>query len=379
MSSSGPDAAVLAGELPPLRVAPRIQAVRAGLDAAGCDALLVTDDVNRRWLTGFSGSAGLVLLTSADAWLVTDGRYAEQAAAEVAGACAPVEVVVERSLDAQRQAVAVRAAGLARVGLEAATVPWAQVKAYDADWFPDAELVPTEGVVEGGRRVKDAAEVARIEAAALVADRALAAVRPLLGEGPTELEVASELDAAMRRLGAEGPSFDTIVAAGPNASRPHAQPTGRRMQPGDTVVIDMGAVVEGYCSDMTRTFVLGGPDATQARLLEVVGRAQRRGVEAVADGVAAADVDAACRDVIEEAGLGEHFVHGTGHGVGLRIHEDPRLGPASTDVLAAGNVVTVEPGVYLPGVAGVRIEDLVLVGEGGARALSASPYDPVVA
>jgi Xaa-Pro aminopeptidase len=377
--SSGIEPAVPVGDLPALRVAPRVQAVQRALDAAGCDALLVTDDVNRRWLTGFSGSAGLVLVTRTDAWLVTDGRYAEQAGAEVTAASAPVEVLVERSVDAQRRAVSARAAGLARVGLEAATVPWAQVRDYDAHWFPDAELVPTDDVVETHRRVKDVAELARIEAAAGVADRALAAVRPLLGQGPTELEVAFELEAAMRRLGAEGPSFDTIVAAGPNASRPHARPTSRRLQPGDTVVVDMGAVIDGYCSDMTRTFVLGEPDATQQRLLDVVGRAQRRGVETVADGVPAADVDAACRALIEEAGLGEHFVHGTGHGVGLRIHEDPRLGSTSADVLAAGNVVTVEPGVYLPGVAGVRIEDLVVVGEGGARALSASPYDPVVA
>jgi Xaa-Pro aminopeptidase len=224
--------------------------------------------------------------------------------------------------------------------------------------------------------VKDSGELARIQAAADVADAALARVLPVLSEGPTETEMALLLDSEMRRLGATSPAFDTIVAAGPRAAEPHHRPGPERIEPGDVVVIDFGAEVDGYRSDMTRTVVAGGGEASVARLarvMEVVRASQEAGLAAVRPGVRAADVDAASRAVLEGAGMGELFVHGTGHGVGLDIHEAPWLSAPSTDILQAGQVVTVEPGAYLPGIGGARTEDTVVVTDDGCRALTLAP------
>jgi Xaa-Pro aminopeptidase/Xaa-Pro dipeptidase len=212
--------------------------------------------------------------------------------------------------------------------------------------------------------------------AASIADAALAEVLPLLGERRREDEVALALDTAMRRLGAEDRAFETIVASGPNAAKPHARPTQRRIAAGDPVVVDFGAIFSGYRSDMTRTFCVGGePSGTLARVFEVVGEAQAAGVAVVRAGVSAADVDRACRDLIADAGWKDAFEHGTGHGVGLDIHEAPAVGPGSTAILAAGVVVTVEPGVYLAGIGGVRVEDTVVVTEDGCHTLTRFPKD----
>jgi Xaa-Pro aminopeptidase len=254
-------------------------------------------------------------------------------------------------------------------------VTWAQQRSFATEWFPDAALVPTEGFVEDLRRVKDGGEVARIRAACAIADDALAAVVPSFAEGPTERDVALTLELEMRRRGASGASFDSIVASGPNGARPHARPTDRRIRPNELVVLDFGCVVDGYCSDMTRTVSLGDPGADARRVYDVVLESQRAGRDAVRAGVDCAAVDHASRSVIEAAGWGDAFVHGTGHGVGLEIHEAPRVAASARDTLATGYVVTVEPGVYLPGVGGVRIEDTVVVTDEGAEALTASPKD----
>jgi Xaa-Pro aminopeptidase len=234
------------------------------------------------------------------------------------------------------------------------------------------------GLVERLREVKDDGEVDRIEAAASIADAALAALLPMLHDGPSEAEFALALDSEMRRRGASGPSFETIVASGPNGAKPHHRPSTRRVERGELVVLDFGALVDGYCSDMTRTVSVGEPsDPTARRMYEVVRQSQAAGVDAVGAGRKAADVDTACRDVIGAAGWGDRFVHGTGHGVGLDIHEAPAVGSTSADTLAAGNVVTVEPGVYLPELGGVRIEDTVVVTPDGCRTLTASPKELV--
>jgi Xaa-Pro aminopeptidase len=261
------------------------------------------------------------------------------------------------------------------VGLEADHVTWAQQRSMAAEWFPDAELVATEGVVAQLRRVKDDGEVARIADACRIADEALAAVRPRLHDRLTEADFGVELDFAMRRLGAADVSFETIVASGPNGAKPHHRPGSRTIVDGDLVVLDFGALVDGYHSDMTRTYVVGEPTDTQRRMWDVVAESQRAGVAAVHDGVSGKEVDRVCRSVIADAGWGDAFLHGTGHGVGLLIHEDPRVSSASDATLASGHVVTVEPGVYLPEHGGVRIEDTVVVTSDGCRPLTATPKD----
>ncbi len=360
--------------LAPLDVAGRADRVRGQLAELGCDALVVTDLTNVRWLTGFTGSAGVLVVRPHDLVLVTDGRYQEQAADQLAAAGVPAQVEITRETDTRLATVL---DGLARVGLEADHVTWDAQQRWSRS-LPGT-LVPTVGLLLGLRSVKDEGEVDRLEHAARIADAALADVRHLLLERPTERQFARALESAMLDHGAQGPSFETIVASGPNGARPHARPTDRTIgaAEGELVVVDFGALYDGYHSDMTRTFVVGEPSATQTRMLEVVRGSQEAGVGSVRAGVQAVAVDAACRAVIDEAGWGDAFVHGTGHGIGLVIHEEPRVSAESTALLAPGHCVTVEPGVYLPEHGGVRIEDSVVVTATGCRHLTSSPYDPV--
>ncbi len=364
----------------PMDIAARIPKLRLALADAGCDALLVTRMVNVRYLTGFTGSAALVLVLPDEVVFATDGRYRDQSAQELAASGVEARVEVGLTSAEQQEHLQRHVKGIARLGLEAESVTWGQQRRFAAEWFPDAELVPTEGLVEELRRVKDAGEVERMAAAAAAADAALEVVRPKLASGLTEREVAVELDFEMRRHGASGSSFDTIVASGPNGARPHHRPTERRIEPGELVVIDFGAVVDGYCSDMTRTLCVGEPRSTTARrMVDVVAESQRAGVAAVRSGTEAKAVDEACRALIAEAGWGDAFLHGTGHGVGLEIHEAPRVSSTSGDTLVAGHVVTVEPGVYLPEHGGVRIEDTVVVLDDGCRVLTNASKELVVA
>jgi Xaa-Pro aminopeptidase len=355
-------------------VAGRTGRLRERLD--GCEALLVTRLANIRYLTGFTGSAARLLVLPDELVFVTDGRYRDQAADQLAAA--GVEATIEVS-NTEQQAVLQRAAtGISTLGLEAGDVTWAAQRTYVDEVFPSCELVPTTGLVEGLRLVKDDGEVARIEAAAAIADEALATCLPRLRDRPTEKDFQLELDHTMRRLGADDVSFETIVGSGANGARPHARPSRRQVAEGDLVVLDFGALLDGYHSDMTRTVCVGEPTQTQARMLEVVLAAQAAGVEAVRPGATGVDVDRTCRDLIAEAGWGDAFLHGTGHGVGLDIHEDPRVSTSSTATLDAGHVVTVEPGVYLPEHGGVRIEDTLVVTAAGNRRLTNAPKDPLL-
>ncbi len=326
-------AQTLLGSLSPMNVAGRLDTLRGTLEAAGCDALVVTKLENIRWLTGFTGSAA----------------------------------------KGQRDALVASLEGVSRIGLEADVVTWAQQRRWQSEWFPDAELIATEMLIDTLRITKDAGEVDRIAAACAVADAALANVRHRLDEQPTESDFGLELDLMMRRIGAEGNSFETIVAAGPNGAMPHHRPGSREIIAGDLVVIDFGSIVDGYCSDMTRTIMVGEPTETQQRMYDVVLASQQAGVEAVRAGVTAAEVDAVCRDIIVEAGWGDAFMHSTGHGVGLEIHEEPRVAAGVDATIGTGAVVTVEPGVYLPGHGGVRIEDTVVVTPDGCRPLTLAP------
>ena len=361
-------------------VSARVPRLRRRLAEAECDALLVTRLVNIRYLTGFTGSAALLLVRPDDLVFVTDGRYRDQSALELGQAGVEARIQVGLTGGKQKEILQEAVDGLAHLGLEAAAVTWAQQRRFDDEWFLDVELVATEGAVEDLRKVKDAGEVERVAAAAAIADEALARVRHRLAEGPTEQEFALELDFEMRRGGASGPSFETIVASGPNGAKPHHRPSGRRIGRGELVVLDFGAIVDGYCSDMTRTLCVGEPSsATARRMVEVVAESQQAGVDAVRAGAEGKAVDEVCRNVIAEAGWADAFLHSTGHGVGLEIHEDPRVASTSTDTLAAGHIVTVEPGVYLPEHGGVRIEDTVVVTEEGCTVLTNAPKELVIA
>ena len=351
-----------------MEVAQRLGRLRPLIAGAGCDALLVTNLTNIRYLTGFTGSAATLLVRSDEIVFVTDGRYGDQAPAQLSAA--RVEVRIEVTSTEQQKLLTAAAQGVERLGLEAVSVTWSQLRSFETS-FAGIELAPTDGLVEQLRIVKDDGELDRMRRAAAIADAALAEIRPMLAARPTEREVATELDGRIRRLGASGNSFETIVASGPHSALPHARPGDRTMVDGDLVVLDFGAVVDGYCSDMTRTVCIGEPSDEQRRLIDVVAEAQRRGVAAVRAGVAASAVDAACRRVIAEAGWADFFSHGTGHGVGLDIHEAPRVGSTSDATLAVGQVVTVEPGVYLAERGeGVRIEDTVVVTADGCETLT---------
>ena len=361
--------------LDPMAVTPRVDRLRAKLGADG--ALLVTSLTNIRYLTGFTGSAGMLFVLPDDIVLLTDGRYERQAQEQLAASGAPARVSIAPAAGQREVAAALVAGqGLPTMGLEAAHISWARQRSMASEWFQGVELEPTVGLVEELRAVKDENELLRLGEAARIADEALAAVRPRLADGLTESEFGRLLDFTMREMGAAGPSFETIVASGPNGAKPHHRPGSRIVGRDEPVVLDFGALVDGYCSDMTRTvWVDGLADPELRRAYDVVLASQAAGVAAVRAGVTGVEVDRACRDVIVESGFGDRFVHGTGHGVGLDIHEAPSVSTASTDTLLSGHVVTVEPGVYLPGLGGVRIEDTVVVTDDGCRPLTSTPKD----
>ncbi len=330
--------------------------------------MLVTDLINVRYLSGFTGSNGALLVFADDreAVLATDGRYRTQAAQQASG----LEVLIERAVG---RALAGRAAdnGVGKLGFESHVVTVdgfdALTKELDERSSPALELVRASGTVEALREIKDAGELALLRLACEAADAALGDLLDSGGlrPGRTEREVARELESLMLDHGADAISFETIVAAGANSAIPHHRPTDAALATGDFVKIDFGALVAGYHSDMTRTFVLGKAADWQQEIYQLVSDAQRAGREALAPGVGLRDVDAAARDLIAEAGYAENFGHGLGHGVGLEIHEAPGIGATSAGTLLAGSVVTVEPGVYLPDRGGVRIEDTLVVADEG--------------
>jgi Xaa-Pro aminopeptidase len=330
------------------------------------ESVLVTDLVNVRYLTGFGGTNGACVCGPGARTFLTDFRYTERAEAEVEG----WEIVTVR--DDWLKGVAEHLVG--RTGFEDQQMAVRTLEKLKPKLPQGVVLEPAGGIVEELRRVKDEVELAAIAAAAELADEVWrwSLERGLAGR--TELDVARAAEARMRGQGAE-PSFPTIVAAGPNGALPHAEPGEREIGRGELVVFDMGAKLAGYCSDGTRTFATGEPGETARAVYETVREAQLAALAAVRAGARAEDVDKAAREPIAAAGHGERFGHGLGHGVGLEVHEEPRLSPRSEDVLAAGEVVTIEPGVYLPGELGVRIEDLVVVSPEGHRNLSALPKE----
>lgn len=360
-----------------MTISQRRDRLRLRLAEAELDAMLVSDLVNVRYLSGFTGSnAALLIFADTDTpMLATDGRYRAQAAQQAPDA----EVVIERACGA-RLAERAGAAGVRRLGFESHVVT---VDAFTALTYAAGEnctLTRAPGMVEALREVKDAGEVALLRLACEKADAALQDLveRGGLRAGRTEKDVRNELEALMLEHGADGASFETIVATGANSAIPHHRPTDAVLAAGDLVKIDFGALVAGYHSDMTRTFVLAPAAQWQRDLYDLVATAQRAGREALAPGVSLKDVDAASRQVIAHAGYAENFGHGLGHGVGLQIHEAPGINAAAAGTLLAGSAVTVEPGVYLPDRGGVRIEDTLTVTPDSPELLTRFPKDLVI-
>ena len=347
---------------------PRLQALTEQVAERELDALLVSNIVNVRWLTGFTGSNAVAVAGPDTRRFVTDFRYLTQAAEQIDAAW---EREVATDL-LQRVADGIGEEPL-RLGFDDEDLS-VRLHGKLADALPDnVQLVAAGGIVQGLRAVKDAAEIDAIRAAAQLADAALEEVLTGGLVGRTEREIALEVEIAIRRRGAEGVSFSPIVAAAEHGALPHAEPRDVPIRSNTLVVIDWGARLGGYASDCTRTFATGELDPRDREIYELVLRAQQAALTAIRPGPTGREVDAIARAIIDEGGHGEHFGHGLGHGVGLEVHEGPRLSKQGNDVLAAGNIVTVEPGVYVPGAVGVRIEDLVLVTEDGGEVLSGLP------
>lgn len=347
--------------------AKRLARLRKALEGQQLEALLVTNSYNRRYMTGFTGSSGMVLVTEAKAYLLTDFRYMTQAPQQ-----APNYTVTEhKAKPMETVKELLNGLGIKRVGFEQNDLSFGSYKSY-ADDLAGIELVPTSFVVEMLRMIKDESELAVMQEAADIADAAFTHIQGYIKPGVSELEIAIELEFFMRKKGATSTSFDTIVASGERSALPHGIASDRRLGNNEFVKMDYGALYKGYCSDITRTVVLGQPTDKHREIYAIVKEAQLTCLEGLKPGMTGAQGDALARDVIKKAGYGEYFGHGTGHSFGLQIHENPRLSPTCDVVLEPGMTITVEPGIYLPGFGGVRIEDDVVLTENGIKILTRS-------
>jgi Xaa-Pro aminopeptidase len=349
----------------------RLNKVRESLDTLGVDALLITNLTNVLYLTGFSGSNGQVLVKSDRSIFFSDPRYEARAGDLVQGA--DIVIYDNKLTDVLPEHLT----GLVRVGIEAATMTVAEQSDLD-EVLEGTDLVSTKSVVEDIRRIKEPAEIELMRQAIEIGDAAFDWVLDRLTPGATERDIALDLEVHMRREGADEIGFEPIVGSGPLSAHIHHTPSERSFEKGDLVLLDFGAAVGGYRSDLTRTVVLGPASEEQRALYDIVLEAQTRGIAAIRDGAEGRIVDAAARAYITETGHGNDFGHGLGHGVGLDIHEAPRLSRVSDHVLSAGDVVTVEPGVYVRGSGGVRIEDCVLVTGEGAEVLGRAPKERLI-
>jgi Xaa-Pro aminopeptidase len=367
----------------------RHAAIRQAMATASIDALVVVAIPNITYLTNFAGSSAIVVLTPDRLQFITDGRYTT-AIGDMQGTsheCPGLElVVVEGSYDATLAAVLGRSPA-GRIGFEAAHLTVSRFRWLEAAMREAArphELTPVESLIEVARSVKDAYEIALFRTAGAMLSDVTRRVLQLARAGITERDLALEIDAELRRGGFEKPAFETIVASGPQSALPHARPTNRKLGEGDLVVLDFGGVYDSYCVDLTRTVVVGPPSQRALEVHAAVRTAHDLAIEAVAPGASRFDIDAAARNALAGAGMGAAFGHGTGHGLGIDIHEDPRVtrrGPGvdtSREAVVPGMVFTIEPGAYFPGWGGVRIEDDVLVTEGGVELLTDAPTDLIV-
>ncbi|MEZ4701447.1 MAG: aminopeptidase P family protein [Rhodothermales bacterium] len=348
----------------------RLDALRAHFSERHADAAILTFLPDIRWACGFSGSNGLLLVTQQDAHFITDGRYTEQAGREVAGAA--VHIAEKGLFDALASRSLL--AGVGRVIIQSDHLT---LDAFDdlQEAFPDVEWAPAKGLLKKDVAVKAKAEIDAMQRAQDVTDAVFDELLGVIRPGMTELEVAAEIVYRHMRRGASGMSFDPIVAAGPNGALPHARPTDRRLAPGDLVVLDFGCFVDGYASDMTRTIAIGEPDPEAVKVYHIVLDAHLKALDAARAGMSGKALDAVARTLIADAGYGPLFSHSLGHGVGLQIHEWPSVSFRTEDELPAGVVITIEPGIYVPGRFGVRIEDMALLEAHGARSMAHSPKE----
>ena len=351
----------------------RIDAIRQQFDEWEVEGVLIDSEANRRWLSGFTGSAGQLLITANSAWLATDFRYWEQAVAQ-----APDFTLFKHKRTNEDNAAFFATAGVARIGVEARHMTLAEraklSKIEGVTW------TPLKQTAESLRQIKSQAEIDVIQAAAAITDEVMGQVNTLARPGLSERALAWELEKMMREAGAEGMAFDVIVASGPNTALPHHSPGDRRLQAGDPIILDMGARIAGYHSDLTRSFYLGkAPDERYETVYGLVLAAQTAVLDQIKPGLTSKEADALARDLIAAAEQADYFGHGLGHAVGLAIHEEPFLSPRADEApIAAGMVLTVEPGIYIPGWGGVRIEDLIVVTADGCQCLSHCPKTPMI-
>ncbi|NOX20731.1 MAG: aminopeptidase P family protein [Nitrospirae bacterium] len=341
--------------------------IKEALKRKRLKALLVTNIKNIRYLSGFTGSTALLLITQKRDFFITDFRYKEQSLREVRG----FEIIIPKGKPLTVVKKILKGLDIKKIGFEV-TAPYSLYASLKKELKP----VPTEHLVEKAREIKEQGEIKLIKEAVFRAERAFQQIKPRIRKGVTERSIALRLEEAIKRLGSKRLPFDIIVASGENSALPHAGVTNRRLRAGDLVVIDWGAEADGYFSDMTRTFLLKGPDTEKKiKIYNIVLKANKRALKEAKPAMPAKELDARARDIIKEAGYGEFFGHGTGHGVGLDIHEAPRISFLSKDVLKEGMVFTIEPGIYLSGIGGVRIEDMVYLTSKGARVLTSLPKD----
>ncbi|NTU91213.1 MAG: aminopeptidase P family protein [Chlorobiaceae bacterium] len=333
------------------------------MSSEAIDSLLVTDLPTIRWLTGFSGSSARLLLAEGKAVLFTDFRYQEQVRRETSGIAT---VIMKESLSKELSGGPVRLGE--RMALQADHVTWQEMQQLSSG-LNGRKFIPVSAFFDGFREFKHVAELEKMRRAVACSEQVLEEVIPMISPGVTEIDIAAEISYRHRKLGAEKDSFDPIVAGGIRSAMPHARPTTAKFEPGSLIVIDMGCLVDGYASDQTRTVALGRIPEEARRIYSIVRRAQQLGIDAARSGMGARELDAEVRSFIAAEGYGSEFGHSLGHGVGVEVHEAPRVGTAGTEVLQEGMVFTIEPGIYLEGRYGVRIEDMVVLGPDGAEPL----------
>ncbi|MBR3215673.1 MAG: aminopeptidase P family protein [Exiguobacterium sp.] len=347
----------------------RVNKLQAQLEENEIDALLVTKRENIRYLSGFTGSSGVIVITLNSASFITDFRYTEQANDQVKG----YDIIELDTSLIKSVADVVSRESIKRLGIEQDAMTVGQYRAYEKE--VDAQLIETSGIVEKLRLIKDESEIKIMKEAAAIADAAYAHIQTFIRPGRTEREVANELEMFMRSKGADSSSFDIIVASGLRSALPHGVASDKVIQTGELVTLDFGAYYKGYCSDITRTLAIGPVSDELRQIYDTVLRAQLAGVEGIRAGITGIEADALTRDIIKEAGYGEYFGHSTGHGLGMEVHEAPGLSFRSDTVLEPGMVVTIEPGIYINGVGGCRIEDDVVITEDGCYLLTQSPKE----